>query len=95
MTLTGQNKNRLPARPARQGLSTVAHKVRPINLETGFLEEPVHHRWLLTTCLAGAAATLVVGGVMLGLFGHNAAPQMANAAINQVEQNNLAALARA
>jgi murein DD-endopeptidase MepM/ murein hydrolase activator NlpD len=85
MKLTGHNKNRLPARPARQGLSTVARNVKPIALETGFLEEPVHHRWLLTTCLAGAAATLVVGGVMLGLFGHNAAPPVANAAINRVE----------
>ncbi len=89
MKLTGQNNNRLPARPARQGLSTVARNVRPIALETGFIEEPVHHRWLLTTCLAGAAATLVVGGVMLGLFGHNAAPPMANAAVNRVEENKL------
>jgi murein DD-endopeptidase MepM/ murein hydrolase activator NlpD len=85
MKLTGHNKNRLPARPSRQGLSTVARNVKPIALETGFLEEPVHHRWLLTTCLAGAAATLVVGGVMLGLFGHNAAPPVANAAINRIE----------
>jgi murein DD-endopeptidase MepM/ murein hydrolase activator NlpD len=83
MKLTGHNKSKLPARPARQGLSTVARNVRPIQLETGFLEEPVHHRWLLTTCLAGATATLVVGGVMLGLFGHNAAPPVANAAINR------------
>jgi murein DD-endopeptidase MepM/ murein hydrolase activator NlpD len=89
MKLTGQNKSRLPARPARQGLSTVARNVRPIALETGFIEEPVHHRWLLTTCLAGAAATLVVGGVMLGLFGHNAAPPVANAAVNRVEENKL------
>jgi murein DD-endopeptidase MepM/ murein hydrolase activator NlpD len=89
MKLTGQKKNRLPARPARQGLSTVARSVRPIALETGFIEEPVHHRWLLTTCLAGAAATLVVGGVMLGLFGQNAAPLVANAAVNQTAENKL------
>ncbi len=61
----------------------MARDLQPIQLETGFLEEPVHHRWLLTTCLAGAAATLVVGGVMLGLFGHNAAPRQANAAISR------------
>jgi murein DD-endopeptidase MepM/ murein hydrolase activator NlpD len=61
----------------------VARDLHPIQLETSFLEEPIHHRWLLTTCLAGAAATLVVGGVMLGLFGHNAAPLQANAAINR------------
>lgn len=89
MKLTGQNKSRLPARPARQGLSTVARSVKPIALETGFMEEPVHHRWLLTTCLAGAAATLVIGGVMLGLFGHNAAPPMANAAVNRTQEQGL------
>jgi murein DD-endopeptidase MepM/ murein hydrolase activator NlpD len=89
MKLTGHKKNRLPARPARQGLSTVARNVRPIALETGFIDEPVHHRWLLTTCLAGAAATLVVGGVMLGLFGQNAAPLVANAAVNQTAENKL------
>ena len=66
----------------RSGLSPVARDLEPIQLETGFLEEPVHHRWLMTTCLAGATATLVVGGVMLGLFGHNAAPLQANAAIS-------------
>ena len=81
--MKGQHNNKLPARPTWSGLSPVARDVKPIHLETGFLEEPVHHRWLLTTCLAGAAATLVVGGVMLGLFGHNAAPLQANAAINR------------
>ena len=80
--MKGQHNTRLPARPVRSGLSPVARDLQPIQLETGFLEEPVHHRWLLTTCLAGAAATLVVGGVMLGLFGHNAAPLQANAAIS-------------
>jgi murein DD-endopeptidase MepM/ murein hydrolase activator NlpD len=83
MKLKGhQQHTRLPARPTRSGLTPVVRNVQPIQLETGFLEEPVHHRWLLTTCLAGAAATIVVGGVMLGLFGHNAAPPQANAAIN-------------
>ena len=82
-TLKGQQHNpKLPVRPNRAALSPIAQDIRPIQLETGFLEEPVHHRWLLTTCLAGAAATLVVGGVMLGLFGHNAAPLQANAAIS-------------
>ena len=70
-------------RPNRSALTPVARDIQPIALETGFLEERVHHRWLLTTCLAGAAATLIVGGVMLGLFGHNAAPLQANAAISR------------
>ena len=80
-----QHNSKLPVRPNRAALTPVAQDIRPIHLETGFLEEPVHHRWLLTTCLAGAAATLVVGGLMLGLFGHNAAPQQANAAISSTE----------
>jgi murein DD-endopeptidase MepM/ murein hydrolase activator NlpD len=83
MALKGQNNSKLPTRPMRSGVSPVARDVRPIALETSFLEEPIHHRWLMTTCLAGAAATLVVGGIMLGLFGHNAAPLQANAAINR------------
>ncbi len=82
MTFKGQNSTRLPARPKRSGLAPVVQNVNPISLETGFLEEPAHHRWLLTTCLAGTAVTLLVGGLMLGLFGHNAAPPQANAAIN-------------
>ena len=69
----------------------MARDLHPIQLETGFLEEPVHHRWLLTTCLAGAAATLVVGGVMLGLFGHNAAPRQANAAISREPDSRILA----
>jgi murein DD-endopeptidase MepM/ murein hydrolase activator NlpD len=83
MKFKGQNHAKLPARPVRAGLSPVSRSIQPIQLETSFMEEPVHHRWLLTSCLAGAAATLVVGGLMLGLFGHNAAPPQANAAINR------------
>ncbi len=48
-----------------------------------FHDEPVHHRWLLTTCIAGIVGTLVVGGAALGLFGENATPRDANAAIDQ------------
>lgn len=86
MSSKGQHSAKVPARPMRSGLSPVARDMHPIQLETGFLEEPIHHRWLLTTCLAGAAATLVVGGVMLGLFGHNAAPLQANAAVNRAAE---------
>jgi murein DD-endopeptidase MepM/ murein hydrolase activator NlpD len=83
MAFKGQQRAKLPARPMRSGIAPIARDLKPIQLETGFLEEPIHHRWLLTTCLAGAATTLLVGGVMLGLFGHNAAPLQANAAINR------------
>lgn len=85
MTFKGQNNSKLPARPKRPGLMPVAQNINPIRLETGFLEEPAHHKWLLTTCLAGAAATIIVGSVMLGLFGQNAAPLPANAAVNRDE----------
>jgi murein DD-endopeptidase MepM/ murein hydrolase activator NlpD len=92
VTLKGQHNSKLPTRPMRSGLSPVARDVKPIDLETSFLDQPVHHRWLLTTCLAGAAATLVVGGVMLGLFGHNAAPLQANAAVNRDSEAQIEAL---
>jgi murein DD-endopeptidase MepM/ murein hydrolase activator NlpD len=54
---------------------------RPIALETSFLEEPPHHRWLLTTCIAGVACSLLVGGMILGLFGQNAVPPEALASV--------------
>jgi murein DD-endopeptidase MepM/ murein hydrolase activator NlpD len=83
----GRYHGQVPARPVRTGMSPVTRKVQPIRLEPGFSDDPVHHRWLLTSCIAGAAATLVVGGVMLGLFGHNAAPPPANAAIPTTVQD--------
>ena len=52
-------------------------------LDDPFHDEPVHHRWLLTTCLAGIIGTLVVGGAALGLFGENAAPGDAFASIDR------------
>ncbi len=54
---------------------------RAIALETSFLEEPPHHRWLLTTCIAGIACSLLVGGTILGLFGENAVPPEAMASV--------------
>lgn len=56
--------------------------VESFDLDTSFLEEGPQHRWLLTTCIAGVAGTLLVGGLALSLFGHNALPQFANAAIH-------------
>ncbi|MGA8513755.1 MAG: peptidoglycan DD-metalloendopeptidase family protein [Burkholderiaceae bacterium] len=61
-------------------------------LESGlndpFHDEPVHHRWLLTTCVAGIVGTIVIGGVALGLFGENAAPRDAYAAIDKSAQTD-------
>lgn len=89
--MKGHKDIKLPTRVARSSLAPVAQDVRPIDLETSFLEQPDHHRWLLTTCIVGATTTLLVGGLMLGLFGHNAAPLTANAAINPVEKKQLSA----
>lgn len=52
-------------------------------LDDPFQDEPVHHRWLLTTCIAGIIGTLVIGGAALGLFGENAAPGDAFASIDR------------
>ena len=32
-------------------------------------EQPQHHRWLITTCVAGMAGSVVIGTVLLGVFG--------------------------
>jgi murein DD-endopeptidase MepM/ murein hydrolase activator NlpD len=85
MVTKGQKSAKLPARPKRSGLAPISRNVQPIKLDTTHLEEPVHHRWLMTTCLAGAATTLILGGLMLGLFGQSAVPLEANAAINKSE----------
>jgi murein DD-endopeptidase MepM/ murein hydrolase activator NlpD len=48
-----------------------------------FEVEPAHHRWLLTTCVAGIAGSLVIGSAVLGIFGENAAPRDAFAAVDK------------
>jgi murein DD-endopeptidase MepM/ murein hydrolase activator NlpD len=79
-------KTRLMPRPraARPSLVPVHQQFESIDLETSYLEESNHHRWLLTTCIAGIAATLLIGGVTLGIFGQTAVPLEANAAIQSV-----------
>ena len=61
----------------------LTQQVTSIDLETSFLENDTHHRWLLTSCIAGVTGTLIVGSIVLGLFGRNAVPPDANAAIVQ------------
>ena len=51
-------------------------------LQTEHADDPVHHRWLLTTCIAGIVATLAIGGSLLGFFGDNVARRDAYAAIS-------------
>ena len=48
-----------------------------------FHVEPAHHRWLLTTCVAGIAGSLVIGSAVLGIFGENAAPRDAYASVEK------------
>lgn len=48
-----------------------------------FQVEPAHHRWLLTTCVAGIAGSLVIGSAVLGIFGENAAPRDAYASVEK------------
>ena len=43
----------------------------------------MHHRWLLTTCVAGIAGSLVIGSAVLGVFGENAAPRDAFASVDR------------
>ncbi|MBL8791883.1 MAG: peptidoglycan DD-metalloendopeptidase family protein [Rhizobiales bacterium] len=70
-------------RAPRASLVPIQQDFEAIDLETSFLEDSHHHRWLLTTCIAGIAATLLIGGVTLGIFGQNAVPNGANAAISE------------
>ena len=53
----------------------------PPSLDPAFEVQPVHHRWLLTTCVAGIAGSLIVGSAVLGIFGENAAPRDAFASV--------------
>ena len=48
-------------------------------------EQPQHHRWLITTCVAGVAGSLVIGTVLLGVFGTTDSPSPALASVNPAE----------
>jgi murein DD-endopeptidase MepM/ murein hydrolase activator NlpD len=52
-------------------------------IDDPFDVEPIHHRWLLTTCVAGIAGSLVIGSAVLGIFGENAAPRIAQASVDR------------
>ncbi len=69
------------SQPASRRVVPLTREFQPIDLETSFLEEDTHHRWLLTSCIAGITGSLIVGSVALGLFGRNAVPPDANAAL--------------
>jgi hypothetical protein len=61
----------------------VKQAVAPAPAADPFDVQPVHHRWLLTTCVAGIAGSLLVGSLVLGIFGENAAPRDAFAAVSK------------
>ena len=69
-----RQKRQLIAKDQEGRLIPVEREVEVFDLDTAFLEENTQHRWLLTTCVAGVSGTLLVGGLLLGLFGRNAQP---------------------
>ncbi len=80
--MQSQRKSRqLVSRPESHVPSAIKTHIASFDLETSFLEEGANQRWLLTSCIAGIAGTLIIGGTMLGLFGQNARPIDASAAV--------------
>jgi murein DD-endopeptidase MepM/ murein hydrolase activator NlpD len=77
-----RQKRHLIAQDNQGRLVPLARPVSSFDLNTSFIENDTQHRWLLTTCIAGVTGTLLVGGFVLGLFGHNAQPQSAQAAVS-------------
>jgi murein DD-endopeptidase MepM/ murein hydrolase activator NlpD len=75
------HKRQISHQPAARRVVPVMRELKPIDLETSFLEDDAHHRWLLTSCIAGITGSLIIGSLVLGLFGHNATPPDANASI--------------
>ena len=76
-----RQKRQLIAKEYDDRLIPVEREVEGFDLDTTYLEQNPQHRWLLTTCLTGVAGTLLIGGLLVGLFGRNAQPLPANAAI--------------
>ena len=78
-----QFRARLPAGMTRA--PSLLPKAVASSLDHPFDVEPEHHRWLLTTCVAGIAGSLVIGSAVLGIFGENAVPRDAFGAISTAE----------
>lgn len=74
---------RVPVRSSVHRRPPHAQKAASSDLDHPFDVEPVHHRWLLTTCVAGIAGSLVIGSAVLGIFGENAAPRDAFASVQK------------
>jgi hypothetical protein len=61
--------------PPRPALTTI--------LSTTHADDPIHHRWLLTTCITGVVGSLAIGSLLLGFFGNDGKRQDAFAAVSQ------------
>jgi murein DD-endopeptidase MepM/ murein hydrolase activator NlpD len=77
---------RVVRKPALTHLVPLSKPLKPIDLDASFLESGTHHRWLLTSCVVGITGTLIIGGAVLGLFGRNATPPEAIAAVEPQTQ---------
>jgi murein DD-endopeptidase MepM/ murein hydrolase activator NlpD len=63
--------------------ATRRHAIDDYNFdEDPFEEEPQHARWLLTTCIAAAAGTVLVGGTLVGLFNNHSGTSTALASLH-------------
>ncbi len=86
----GNRKLLLPKKMSHNRLLPTRFDVRPIHLETSTLGDTRHHTWMLTTCITGIAATLLVGGALLGVFGQNTGSQEAQASVTKNDTSSLA-----
>lgn len=79
--MRARQKRQLIAKDLEDRLIPVEREFEAIDLDTTYIEQNPQHRWLLTTCVTGVAGTLLVGGILVGLFGRNAQPLSANAGV--------------
>jgi murein DD-endopeptidase MepM/ murein hydrolase activator NlpD len=68
----------------------IVHFARPVADRQTWFERLAnmrrdHERWFVPTCIAGATASLIAGGVFLGFIGQNATPNEAYASIGPAE----------
>jgi murein DD-endopeptidase MepM/ murein hydrolase activator NlpD len=91
--------DRLRHDAARQSL---ARSGKPIHIEElgeadphnpfGNSDEPTHNRWMLTTCVAGIAGSLVIGSALVGFLGEDAGQSLASLSPSELWQKTQAAL---
>ena len=86
--------NRFVKSRSRQVVATASdesvERVRADDLETDHHnpfagDEPTHHRWLVTTCVAGAAGAAIITAAVMGLFGDTSATGTAQASVQPTE----------